>query len=132
MWVYSLDPSMDHLAPSNVPTYETAEQRQSIWRRCADRGTPALAIRNARRGWIVRYDLQHLNAELRPRAVQRLRDRVADQRPYPTGTDPLSQAEGVGGEAGAVSGDLHAGSEAAARDLAAHVSTFVFDRDNWL
>lgn len=122
---------MDHLAPSNVPLYETQAERQAIWERCADRGQPALAIRNARRGWIVRYDLQHLDAELRAEVVQALRDRVADQRSYPTGTDPLSQAEGVGGEAGPVSGDLHEKSEAAARDLASHVSTFVLDRDNW-
>lgn len=122
---------MDHLAPSNVPVYETTAERQDIWQRCADSGRPALAIRNARRGWIVRYDLQHLDAELRSSALQNLRDRVASQRTYPTGTDPISQAEGVGGEAGAVSGDLHTGSEASARALASHVSTFVFDRSNW-
>lgn len=122
---------MDHLAPANVPLYDTPEERQRIWERCLEQDQPALAIRNARRGWIVRYDLQHLDAQLRADVVQALRDRVADQRTYPTGTDPLSQAEGVGGEAGAVSGDLHAGSERAARDLAAHVSTFVFDRENW-
>ncbi|MUV89504.1 hypothetical protein GJ629_06010 [Halapricum sp. CBA1109] len=122
---------MDHLAPSNVPVYSDEEQRRRIWQRCVADGRPALAIRDARRGWIVRYDLQHLDAALTSRAVQSLRDRVADRRTYPTGTDPLSQAEGVGGEAGPVSGDLHAGSEAAARELAAHVSTFVLDRDNW-
>lgn len=123
---------MDHLAPSNVPIYETQDERRAIWQRCVDGGRPALAIRDARRGWIVRYDLQHLGAQLRPDSVQALRDRVAAQRTYPTGTDPISQAEGVGGEAGALSGDLHAGSERAARDLAAHVSTFVFDRENWV
>jgi hypothetical protein len=122
---------MDHLAPSNVPLYESDADRQRIWNRCQQRGEPALAIRDARRGWIVRYDLAHLDAELRADAVQDLRDRVASQRTYPTGTDPISQAEGVGGEAGPVSGDLHEGSEQAARQLAAHVSTFVFDRDNW-
>jgi hypothetical protein len=122
---------MKQLAPSNVPVYETDEQRQRIWQRCDDRGVPALAVRNARRGWIVRYDLAHLDAELTARTLQALRDRVADRRTYPTGTDPISQAEGVGGEAGPVSGDLHAGSERSARVLASHVSTFVFDRDNW-
>jgi len=122
---------MDHLAPSNVPVYDSDDQRSDIWEQCRETATPALAIRDARRGWIVRYDLQHLGAELAPSAVQSLRDRVADQRTYPTGTDPLSQAESVGGEAGPVSGDLHADSEAAARELAAHVSTFVFDREHW-
>ena len=112
--------------------YETTTERQEIWECCADSASPVLAIRDARRGWIVRYDLQHLDVELRHDALQALRDRVADRRTYPTGTDPLSQAEGVGGEAGAVSGDLHAGSEASARELASHVSTFVFDRSNWL
>jgi len=122
---------MDHLAPSNVPVYESDSERQQIWQRCLDQRQPALAIRDARRGWIVRYDLAHLDAELRADAVQALRDRVASQRTYPTGTDPISQAEGVGGEAGPVSGDLHESSEDAARDLAAHVSTFVFDRSKW-
>lgn len=123
---------MDHLAPSNVPVYASDDERQAIWERCDDRGLPALAIRNARRGWIVRYDLQHLDTALRAPALQTLRDRVADRRSYPTGTDPISQAEGVGGEAGPVSGDLHADSEAAARKLAGHVSAIVFDRDNWV
>lgn len=122
---------MEHLTPGNVPIYETDDERRAIWQRCVDRGHPALAIRDARRGWIVRYDLQHLDAELRPGVLQSLRDRVADRREYPTGTDPISQAEGVGGEAGSVSGDLHTDSEAAARELAAHLSMFVFDRDNW-
>lgn len=122
---------MDHLAPSNVPIYESDDERQEIWQRSAGQGEPALAIRDARRGWIVRYDLAHLDTELRAEVVQNLRDRVASQRAYPTGTDPISQAEGVGGEAGPVSGDLHESSEDAARELAAHVSTFVFDRSNW-
>ncbi|MFB6188539.1 MAG: hypothetical protein ABEI57_01525 [Halapricum sp.] len=43
---------MDHLAPSKVPVYETPAQRQQIWQRSIDRGAPALAIRDARRGWI--------------------------------------------------------------------------------
>ena len=122
---------MNHLTPGAIPVYDSDEGRQRIWQRCVERGEPALAIRDARRGWIVRYDLQHLDAELDPTALQALRDRVADRRTYPTGTDPVSQAEGVGGEAGAVSGDLHTDSEAAARELASHLSTFVFDRDNW-
>jgi hypothetical protein len=122
---------MDYLTASNVPVYESEQARRGLWQRCVEQGEPALAIRNARRGWIVRYDLAHLDRELRADALQNLRDRVADRRAYPTGTDPISQAEGVGGEVGPVSGDLHESSEVAARELAAHVSTFVFDRDNW-
>jgi hypothetical protein len=122
---------MDYLTASNIPVYRDEQDRREIWQRCVEQGYPALAIRDARRGWIVRYDLAHLDRTLRADALQNLRDRIADRRSYPTGTDPISQAEGVGGEAGPVSGDLHESSEAAARELAAHVSTFVFDRENW-
>jgi len=122
---------MDHLAPSNVPVYATPAERKRVWKRCIDRGQPVLAVRAATRGFIVRYDLQHLDHELTPDAVQRLRDRVRKRRPYPTGTDPISESEGVGGEAGTVSGELHAPTEDAARDLASHISEFVLDRANW-
>ena len=122
---------MDHLAPSNVPVYASADEQREIWQRCADRGQPVLAVRVATRGFIVRYDLQHLDRELSPSVVQSLRDRVRSRRPYPTGTDPISEAEGVGGEAGPVSGELHAPTEAAGRDLASHISEFVLDRRNW-
>ncbi|MFC7021367.1 MULTISPECIES: hypothetical protein [Haloarcula] len=122
---------MDHLAPSNVPVYTTATEHRAIWDRCADRGHPVLAVRVATRGYIVRYDLQHLDRELTPAAVQALRDRVRARRPYPTDTDPISESEGVGGEAGAVSGALHTRTEQAGRDLASHISEFVLDRRNW-
>ncbi|WP_254273994.1 hypothetical protein [Haloarcula marina] len=122
---------MDHLTPSNVPVYATGDERRTIWDRCADRGQPVIAVRVATRGYIVQYDLQHLDKQLSPTAVQQLRDRVRSRRPYPTGTDPISEAEGVGGEAGAVSGDLHTPTEKAGRDLASHISQFVLDRSNW-
>lgn len=122
---------MTSLEPSNVPVYGSDAERQMLWERNAGNEQPVVAIRNARRGWIVRYDLSYLDTALRSEAVQRLRDSIGDRRPYPTGTDPISQAEGVGGEAGPVSGDLHESSEEGARELAAHVSTFVFDRSNW-
>jgi hypothetical protein len=122
---------MDHLAPSNVPVYTTPEEQAAIWDRCAGRGQPVIAIRAATRGYIVKYDLQHLDKQLSQRALQGLRDRVRSRRPYPTDTDPISETEGVGGEAGAVSGELHSPTERAARDLASHISPFVLDRDNW-
>ncbi|WP_135302288.1 hypothetical protein [Haloarcula amylovorans] len=122
---------MKHLAPSNVPVYETADEQRAIWHRCAERGQPVIAVRDATRGHIVKYDLQHLDRQLSPSTVQQLRDRVRSRRPYPTGTDPISETEGVGGEAGPVSGELHAPTEAAARELASHISQFVLDRDNW-
>ncbi|MBV0900920.1 hypothetical protein [Haloarcula salina] len=122
---------MKHLAPSNVPVYATREQQRAIWERCRDRGQPVLAVREARRGYIVRYDLQHLEYELSDATVQELRDRVRSRRPYPTTTDPISETEGVGGEAGPVSGELHAHTEDAARELASHISGFVLDRSNW-
>jgi len=122
---------MDHLAPSNVPVYATGDEQRAIWERCRDRGQPVLAVRDAERGYIVRYDLQHLDARLSSDAVQSLRDRVRSRRSYPTGTDPISESEGVGGEAGHVSGELHAHTERAARQLASHVSGFVLDRAKW-
>jgi len=122
---------MTRLEPSAVPVYGSDAERQMLWERNAGNGQPVVAVRNARRGWIVRYDLAHLDSELRSDTVQQLRDSVGNRRPYPTGTDPISQAEGVGGEAGPVSGDLHESSEQRARELAAHVSTFVLDRSNW-
>lgn len=122
---------MDQLAPQHVPVYETDRSRRRIWTECANRSQPVVAIRDAERGYIVRYDIQHLDAELRPETVKALRQQTRDLRPYPTGTDPISESEGVGGEAGAVSGDLHADSEDAARELASQLSAFVFDRTNW-
>jgi hypothetical protein len=125
---------MDHLAPSNVPVYATTAEQQRIWDRCEARGQPVIAIRAATRGYIVRYDLQHLDRQLSQRTLQDLRDRVRSQRGYPTGpdeTDPVSETEGIGGEAGAVSGELHTPTERAARNLASHLSPFVLDRSNW-
>jgi hypothetical protein len=122
---------MDRLAPDHVPVYETSEQRRSLWERCLDRGEPVVAVRDARRGYIVRYDIQHLDAELAPAAVRRLRERTRRWRTYSTGADPISESEGVGGEAGPVSGDLHASSEREARELASRLSPVVFDRTNW-
>jgi hypothetical protein len=118
---------MDQLAPSKVPVYEGRTQARQLWQRHADRGEPVVAIRDARRGYIVRYDIAHLDRALSPDALQRLRERVRRHRTYPTGTDPISESEGVGGEAGPVSGDLHAPTEAEARRLASAVSAFVFD-----
>ncbi|WP_225333961.1 hypothetical protein [Halomicrobium urmianum] len=122
---------MDHLAPSNVPVYGTRDEQRAIWERCAERGQPVLAVRDAERGFIVKYDLQHLGRELDDGAVQALRDRVRSRRSYPTDTDPISESEAVGGEAGPVSGELHAPTEAAARSLASYISGFVLDRSNW-
>jgi len=125
---------MDHLAPSNVPVYSTPAERAAIWERCGGRGQPVIAIRAATRGYIVKYDLQQLDRQLSQSALQQLRDRVRSRRPYetsPDGTDPISETEGVGGEAGPVSGELHSPTERAARDLASHISPFVLNRDNW-
>ena len=131
---------MNQLAPQHVPVYRSAAERDRIWQRCIDEGQPVVAIRDARRGHIVRYDLQHLRVELVPEAVRELRMGTRSFRSYPTsgeaagratvGADPLSAAEGVGGEAGPVSGALHADSEAAARRLAARLSSILFDETN--
>jgi len=122
---------MDQLSPQHVPVYATARERRRLWTRCVDSGRPVVAVREARRGYIVRYDLQHLDAELAAGALRRLREQTRAWRPYPAGADPLSESEAVGGEAGPVSGDLHADTEAAARDLASRLSAVVMDPDNW-
>lgn len=122
---------MDQLAPQHVPVYETSVQRQTLWDQCVEHGQPVVAVRDARRGFIVRYDVQHLGSELHPDAVAELRERTRRFRAYPTGTDPISESEGVGGEAGPLTGDLHAHTEADARELASRLSAVIFDRDNW-
>ncbi|WP_254543521.1 hypothetical protein [Halomarina pelagica] len=122
---------MDSLAPDHVPLYETAAEQRRVWERCAERGLPVVAVRDAARGYVVRYDLQHLGRELRPDVLQRLRDRVHAFRRQEPRVDAASQVERIGGEVGPVSGDLHAPTEAVARDLASHVAATVFDRSNW-
>lgn len=118
---------MDRLAPHHVPCFASRTERRQLWTRCREREQPVVAIRDARRGYIVRYDLQHLDRQLEPSVLRRLRDRTRSWRDYPTGADPISEAEGVGGEAGPVAGALHTETEAAARDLAARLSEFVFE-----
>ena len=122
---------MDELVPSHVPVYRTEETRRRLWERCVEHNRPVIAVREATRGYIVRYDLQHLDTELDEAAVRQLRDRTRRFQPYPTGMDPLSESEGVGGEAGPISGDLHAPTEADARTLAAQLSSLIFDQTNW-
>lgn len=120
---------MKQLSPQHVPVYETSEERADIWDRCATRKQPVIAVRNARRGYIVRYDLQHLDSGLDAEALRQVRDRTRRFRTYPTETDPISQSEGVGGETGPVSGDLHTDSENAARQLASRLSAILFDTE---
>ena len=122
---------MDQLSPKHVPVYETDEDRRQLWERCAERDQPVLAVRDATRGYIVRYDLQHLDAALSEPALRQLRERTRRSRTYPTETDPVSESEGVGGEAGPVSGDLHADTERGARELASRLSELVLDRERW-
>jgi hypothetical protein len=128
---------MEQLTPHHVPVYETSREQRKLWEECADRGQPVIAVRDARRGYIVRYDLQHLDRELTDSALARLRQRTRDWQPYPTAsatdaaTDPLSEAEGLGGEAGPVSGSIHTPTEDDARDLASRLSALVFDRTRW-
>jgi hypothetical protein len=121
---------MDQLAPSSVPVYESREEGRSVWDRCAERGLPVVAVRDGERGFVVRYDLQHMERELSEPALRALRDHVRSVRPYPADIDPVSETEGVGGVTGHVAGELHADSERAARRLASHVSAFVLDEDN--
>ena len=121
---------MDQLAPSNVPVYETRSEGQSVWERCADRGLPVVAVRDGERGYVVRYDLGHLDRELSESTLRDLREHVRSVRPDTAEPDPDSETEGLGGVTGHVTGELHAGTERDARRLASHVSAFVFDDGN--
>mgnify|MGYP000704723242 CR=1 FL=1 len=121
---------MDQLAPSNVPTYETKAEGHSLWERCAKRRLPVVAVRDGERGFVVRYDIQHLDAELSEAALRDLRSHLRSLRSYAVAVDPVSETEGVGGETGHVAGELHAETEREARRIASHVSAFVFDEDN--
>lgn len=121
---------MDQLAPSNVPVYETRTEGQSLWERCERRGLPVVAIREGERGFIVRYDLEHLDAELSESALRDMREHIRSMRSYDVCLDPLSETEAVGGESGRAAGELHAATERDARELASRVSAFVFDDDN--
>jgi hypothetical protein len=127
---------MDQLSPHHVPVYRTRNEQRTLWQECAERDQPVVAVRDARRGYIVRYDLQHLDARLAPKTLSGLRRTARRWRSYPTagdgsGYDPVSESEGVGGETGPVSGDLHAATEQEARDLASRLSAVVFDRSGW-
>jgi hypothetical protein len=129
---------MDQLSPYHVPVYETREQQRSLWSECSERGQPVVAVRDGQRGFIVRYDLGHLEARLTPEALADVRSRARDWRSYPTAgegpgptADPVSESEGVGGEAGPVSGGLHAATEHSARSLASRLSAVVFDQTCW-
>jgi hypothetical protein len=125
---------MERLTPHHVPVYRTPTEQRKLWEQCAKRDQPVVAVRDARRGYIVRYDLQHLDCELTDGALDDLRQRIRDWQPYPTAsaddaaTDPLSESEGLGGEAGPISGSIHTLTEDDARELASRLSMFVFDR----
>jgi len=121
---------MEQLAPSNVPMYETKSEGRIVWDRCSDRGLPVVAVRDGERGFVVRYDLQHLDTELTEQALRKLREQVRSLRDYTVRVDPLSETASVGGETGHVAGELHAQTETDARRLASHVSAFVFDETN--
>jgi cobyrinic acid a,c-diamide synthase len=63
--------------------------------------------------------------------LRALRERTRQYRSEPDRADPVSETEHVGGEAGAVSGDLHTETESSARTLASRLSGLLFDQDNW-
>lgn len=128
---------MERLTPQHVPIYRTPTEQRELWEQCDEQNQPVVAIRDARRGCIVRYDLQHLDRELTGSALASLRQRTRDWQPYPTAsdgdaaTDPISASEGLGGEAGPVSGSIHTPTEDDARELASRLSALVFDRSCW-
>jgi len=121
---------MDQLAPSAIPLYETTQEGHDLWKRCADRNQPVIAVREGERGYIVRYDLHPVDGELTADALTALRSHVKSLRQYTVRIDPLSETEAVGGESGRIAGDLHTETEREARQLASHVSSYIFDESN--
>lgn len=122
---------MDSLAPSNVPLYETDEERARLWKRCGERGLPVVAVRVGERGYVVRYDLAPIDRRLTPSALQRLRAQILGFHDRSPGVDRDSQVERLGGETGPHTGELHADAEQTARRLASHVADVVLDSTNW-
>ena len=122
---------MESLSPDHVPVYDTPESGRDLWERCARDELPVVAVRDGTRGFVVRYDLQHLGVELHPRALRTLRERVLAYRREEPVPDAVSQVERHGGETGPVSGELHESTLAEARTLASHLAETVFDRSNW-
>jgi hypothetical protein len=123
---------VDSLTPGNVPVYDSPADARELWNRYRERQLPVVAVRAARRGFVVHYDLQHLGVELTPGALQSMRDTVLAYRRVDPGPDSVSQVERVGGEMGPVSGALHEETETAARRLASYLAETVFDRSNWV
>jgi hypothetical protein len=127
---------VDQLAPSHVPLYGTREEGRTVWTRCRERGLPAIAVRDASRGFVVRYDLSPAGRELFDRALAALR---ADLRRYrradgvhgPPGVHSQSETVALGDEVGPVTGDFHDRTERRTRRLASRVSPTVLDRDSW-
>jgi hypothetical protein len=123
---------MDSLAPDHVPVYDTPESGHELWTRCANEARPVVAVRDGARGFVVRYDLQHLGVELDARALQSMRERVLAYRRAEPVPDGVSQIERHGGETGPSSGELHEPTLEEARTLASHLAETVFDRSNWV
>lgn len=124
---------MDQLAPSNVPVYASIGEGRALWERCRERGVPVVAVRDARRGFIARYDLSTIDRELSPGALEDLRAQVRryrQGRAPDAGAHQQSEPVSLGGEVGPVAGDLHEVTEKRARRLASRVSAVVFDRGN--
>jgi hypothetical protein len=124
---------VDQLAPSIVPVYGSLAEGREIWERCAERALPVIAVREGRRGFIVRYDLAHLDRELSSGAVRELRGQLRRWRRGAARPETHSQSQTVdlGGEVGPVSGDVHEATLDHARRLASRVSAVVLDRSNW-
>ncbi|AWB26883.1 hypothetical protein [Halococcoides cellulosivorans] len=122
---------MTTITPADVPTYETRAEGRSLWTDLADQSRPTIAIRNGERGFVVRYDLAHLDRSLTEDALRTLRARLRERRAPAGGLDPISESVGLGGEMGQIAGEIHADTDAAARDLAVEIAGLVTDSDNW-
>jgi len=123
---------MTPITPADVPTYETRAEGRSLWADLADQRRPTVAIRDGERGFVVRYDLAHLDRSLTDAALRSLRARLRERRHPTGGLDPISESVGLGGEVGHIGGEVHAETDPEARELAVEIAGVVTNSDNWV
>lgn len=121
---------MTSIRPAEIPTSETRAEGRSLWAASTDQCCPTIAIRDGERRFVVRYDLAHLDRSLTDAALCTLRARLGERRHPTSGLDPISESAGLGGEVGHLAGEVHAETDADARELAVEIASVVTDSDN--
>ena len=111
---------------NEVHVFTTQEERHMLWLRAGD--DPFIAVRNARRGFLLTYHMQTTGATLTNQAVREIRNII---KPYRMDIGPNSQTELVGGEVGPHTGIICCSTEDDAQALAAEVAPLIRNHNNW-